>query len=177
MTKNHLIHLLELGHHILYTTDYLDNHIFIGHTEIENTINNTVDRYFITTKGQSIPFGLVRYYDSDFKIVTRAPKLLPVGTKVIVLENCPYTVYRGKEMIIEDVGKFSFEYRLSDCFHNIPHWAVAPIEEMECDSTTSHKYQEVIDLIENLPSVAVDSTKHILVESKETLLERIKNLK
>lgn len=40
-----------------------------------------------------------------------------------------------------------------------------------------HKYQEVIDLIENLSSVAVDSTKNILVESKEVLLEKIKNLK
>ncbi len=160
MTKNHLIHLLELGHWIQYNDDCT----IAFYSEDDNV--------FVSKKGQMVWLNDIDLKNGTFKIVTPAPKLLPVGTKVVVLENCPYTVYRGKEMIIEYVDEFSFEYRLSDCFHHIPHWAVAPIEETE-----PHKYQEVIDLIENLPSVAVDSTKNILVESKETLLERIKNLK
>jgi hypothetical protein len=174
MTKNHLIHLLELGHSVEYKhyNEYGDEHFIF---------TSCNEKYCHAKSGASIQMSVIDLKHGTFKIVTPAPKLLPVGTKVVVLENlrdfslnndCFTTNH------IDMIGQSGCEIKDNDQTDYIvwnndksdwwrfPHWAVAPIEETE-----PHKYQEVIDLIEE------SNYCFVLNNAKEILLDRIKNLK
>ena len=165
MTKEHLIHLLELGHSVHYNDDCTIAFYFKD------------DNVFVSIKGQRVRLNEHDFQNGTFKIVTPAPKLLPVGTKVVVLDNYYVTSLVGMKLLVNDISKDKSTYYLIDGLRSsgvsIPHWAVAPIEVTE-----PHKYQEVIDLIERTTDNYVsDEMRYSADAVKKNLLERIKNLK
>ena len=156
MTKEHLIHLLELEHTILCT--------FISEKTGDEKKFILKDYYRNLENFLEIHRGDLK--NGTFKIVTPAPKLLPVGTKVVVLENCSEKQYIGKELTIISKDSYGYIFSLGNNALKLNFHEVAPIEETE-----PHKYQEVIDLIEGLPR-----DKQYVI-GRDNLLERIKNLK
>lgn len=148
----HIKNLIELGHRVAVKGKDGLWKVFLfvnGYGNLEGTIH-------METIEQSLARGLSdsnynkeqfeNYFTTEYKIITEPPKMLPVGTKVEILENVRDIAKKKSwiETSMNMIGESGFEikntyngdryeiwnYDKTD-YSIFPHWAVAPVYEEE----------------------------------------------